>query len=265
VGEAERGLTRQRNVGIRHAKGEIVAFLDDDTVPTTNYFAEILACFQRHPKAVGVGGLITNETSWNVADLEKPPSRRVFRWGEWERRESFRWRLRGLLRLGSPLPPGWMPEFSHGRPAGYPPDNNDYDVEFVMGGASAWKKDIFGLSNFSEYFQGYGLYEDLDFCIRVAQIGRIYLCTRARLEHHHAAGGRPNQFKYGKMVVRNGWFVWRRRWPSPTFTAKVKWWLITLLLAFLRLIDVRNGGIKEAVGRFWGMLTLLYRKPDVKV
>ncbi len=263
VDETERGLTRQRNVGIKHAKGEIIAFLDDDTIPDKDYFKELLACFQRHSDAIGVGGTITNEIEWKPADMEKSPSLGMFRWEKWERRDDFRWRLRKLLKLDSPLPPGWMPSFGHGRPSNYPPDGNDYQVEFVMGGASAWRKSIFDTYQFSTYFYGYGLYEDLDFCIRASRQGVIYLCTPAQLEHHHAPGGRPNQFQYGKMVVRNGWFVWRRRWPNLSFVSKAKWWLITFLLAFLRSIDFRNSGFKESTGRFWGMLTLLYNKPNI--
>lgn len=261
VKEEERGLTRQRNVGIKHASGEIIAFLDDDTVPDINYFAEILACFQRYPEAVGIGGLITNETSWSPANLEKPPSLGIFRWGEWERREDFRWRLRKLLRLDSPLLPGWMPSFGHGRSGNYPPDDNDYQVELVMGGASAWRNKIFNVYQFSTHFEGYGLYEDLDFCIRASRTGSIYLCTSARLEHHHASGGRPNQFRYGMMVVRNGWFVWRRRWRNPSTKDRIKWWTITFLLMLFRLFDLRDGGIIEALGRIWGMSTVFLHSP----
>lgn len=261
VQEAERGLTRQRNVGIRHAKGEIIAFLDDDTVPNINYFVEILACFQRHPEAIGVGGLITNETNWSPANLEKPPSLGIFRWKQWERREDFRWRLRKLLKLDSPLPPGWMPPFGHGRSGNYPPDDNDYQVEAIIGAAFAWRNKVFNVYQFSTYFEGYGLYEDLDFCIAALQEGSIYLCTRAQLEHHHASGGRPNQFRYGMMVVRNGWFVWRRRWRNPSTKDRIKWWTITFLLMLIRFFDFRDGGITEALGRIWGMTTVFLHSP----
>jgi hypothetical protein len=35
------------------------------------------------------------------------------------------------------------------------------------------------------------------------------LNTAAQLHHYHDVQGRPNQYQYGKMVVRNGWYVWR--------------------------------------------------------
>lgn len=263
---AERGLTRQRNYGIARATGEVVAFLDDDTILEPAYFAEVLACFDRHPEAAGVGGYITNGSGWTRSTAAASDRLATYRWEGWEKRDDFRHRLRKLLQLDSPLPPGWMPPFGHGRSVNYPPTGNDYKVEFVMGGASAWRAEVFRRQHFSTYFEGYGLYEDLDFCVRVAREAALFLCTRARLAHYHASGGRPNQFRYGQMVVQNGWFVWRRRWPTPEFSQRLRWWAITLLLTICRFADVlriRGGwqALTEAVGRLIGMVQVLYAPP----
>jgi GT2 family glycosyltransferase len=267
VGKEERGLTRQRNYGITRSQGDLIAFLDDDTIPEADYFAELGACFDRHPDTVGVGGYIDNEVHWDRVGPESPRSTGVFRASEWQRREDYRWRLRKLLRLASPLSPGWMPSSGHARPIGFlPPDGNDYEVEFVMGGASAWRRAIFERQQFSTYFEGYGLYEDLDFCIRASRAGTLHVCTRARLAHEHAPGARPKSFHYGEMVIRNGWFVWRRRWPEPSFPDRLRWWATTALLSWCRLGDavrgpLRGAALAEAMGRFWGMTKLLASAP----
>jgi GT2 family glycosyltransferase len=256
-----RGLTRQRNYGIARVTGEIVAFLDDDTAPRHNYFEEILACFSRHPDAAGVGGYIAGEIGW-VQDEASSDTFDTFRWQGWTRREDYRWRLRRMLGLGGSLPPGWMPPSGHGRPVSFlPPDGNDYPVEFIMGGASAWRRSALDDHQFGEYFDGYGLYEDLDFCIRVSRASPLFLCSQAQLEHHHDPAARPHAFRYGTMVVRNGWYVWRQRWPSPSAVDRVKWWLTTTLLAACRAGDVVRGprrldAVREALGRFWGMVSL---------
>lgn len=258
-----RGLTRQRNFGIARTKGEIIAFLDDDTVPESIYFEKILACFERHPEAIGIGGCIANEVRWQRVNGQSRAPVSIFRWGEWERREDYRWRLRKLLGLASSLPPGWMPPSGHGRSIGFlPPDGEDHRVEFLMGGASAWRRDTFHRHQFSPYFEGYGLYEDLDFCIRASRDGPLYLCTRARLAHYHAPSGRPNYFKYGEMVVRNGWYVWRKRWPNPAWPDRVRWWATTLLLLLCRLGDTTRGSNRiqtfaDAMGRIWGILIVI--------
>ncbi|HVG31093.1 MAG TPA: glycosyltransferase [Pyrinomonadaceae bacterium] len=268
VPPAERGLTRQRNYGVARARGSLVSFLDDDTVPAPDYFAETLACFARHDSACGVGGFITNEVEWRRrADADGRARSSVFRWGGWERREAYRWRLRKFLGLASESPPGWMPPAGHGRPVGYlPPDGEDYRVEFFMGCGFTFRREVFARHRFSRYFEGYGLYEDMDFCVRAARDAPLYLSTRARLAHYHAPAGRPSRFRYGRMVVLNGWFVWRRRHAHPSLSSRARWWATTALLAACQLADAARGPerrqqLTEALGRASGMATLLLSKP----
>lgn len=266
VSQEDRGLTRQRNHGIQRARCSIVAFLDDDTVPEPAYFEEIRACFRRHPGAGGIGGYIAGPR-WHRVDRQSRPAPGVFRCGEWERREDYRWRMRKLLRLDSDSPPGWMPRSGHGRAVTFlPPDAKDHQVEFVFGGASAWRHEILEAHWFSTFFQGYGLYEDLSFSLGVSRTASLYVCTAARLAHLHDEGGRPDSFRYGRMVVRNGWYVWRQRWPRPSARDRIRWWSITLLLILFRLVDARNGGVlrsvEEALGRLIGAAFLLIDPPS---
>jgi GT2 family glycosyltransferase len=263
-----RGLTRQRNFGIARADGDIIAFLDDDTIPEVEYFTELLSCFSRHPGALGIGGYITNEVEWRQVNGHKSgPRSSVFRWEGWERREDYRWRARKLFGLAGLTPPGHMPASGHGRSVSFlPHDGQDYKVEFAMGGAFAWKSEVLKRHQFSQYFEGYGLYEDLDFCIRASRDGPLYLCTRARLAHYHAPLGRPNHFRYGEMVVRNGWYVWKKRWPGPHWADRARWWATTILLISCRTADILRGrawkqALADASGRIWGIATLLWDKP----
>ncbi len=266
VDDRDRGLTRQRNFGIERAGGAIIAFLDDDTVLEPQYLEAIVDCFERHPEAAGVGGYISNEVEWTRTGTRTSSLDR-FCWEGWERREDYRWRVRRVLGLAPACPPGSIPPSGHGRPVGFlPPDGNDYQVEFFMGGASAWRREVFDRRRFSLYFDGYGLYEDLDFCLRVSREHPLYVCTRARLEHHHAATGRPAAFQYGAMVVRNGWYVWRRRWATPAWADRLRWWTVTVLLTASRAWDSLRGPDRdhaalEALGRLWGIGLVLLNPP----
>lgn len=265
---AERGLTKQRNSGIRLASKDsaVICFLDDDTVLEPNYFEQLLYTYEVHPEALGVGGYIVNEVAW-----EKTTSGKIyideFYFDGWKRKEGSRFVLRKRLGLDANVPPAHFPEFGHGRSVSFlPPSGKIYEVEQFMGGVSSFKKSVFDTFSFSTYFEGYGLYEDADFTFRLSEAGKLFVNTAARLNHYHEAGGRPNHFLYGKMVVRNGWYVWRVKHPQPALKNRFKWHLITLLLMFVRLTNVikgsdKNGALKEFSGRFWAWVSLFYSKP----
>jgi len=134
---------------------------------------------------------------------------------------------------------------------------------------SSFRKEVFDRFSFSEYFEGYGLYEDADFTLRLAKTGNLYLNTAAQLHHYHDDSGRPNKYNYGKMVVRNGWYVWRVKNPKPSASARFKWHAITLLLTGVRLLNVlttskRKEALTEALGRMAGWIGLFFNKPKAR-
>ena len=272
VTEKDRGLTKQRNYGINQVAqtSKIVCFLDDDIVLTKNYFYNLINTYNVFPNALGVGGYITNETHWQKVIPPYKPNINQFYYDEYVRSEPLRFKLHKILGLDSNVLPGFSPMFSHGRSVGFlPPSNKIYEVEQLMGGVSSIKKDIFETMSFSTYFEGYGLYEDADFSIRLAQKGNLYLNTAAQLEHHHDGAGRPNKYQYGKMVVRNGWYVWRVKNPKPKFTDRLKWHIITVLLIIIRATNSINSNKKqealtETLGRISGWFSLLINKPRIK-
>lgn len=162
-----------------------------------------------------------------------------------------------------------MPEFSHGFSTGFlPPSGKVYPVEFFMGGVSSYKKDLFERIEFSVFFEGYGLYEDMDFCLRAAGIGKLYVNTSACCYHFHDESGRPDQERYGKMVVRNGHYVWKLKYPNPPIVAIIKWNLITFTLLLIRfknyILDGELGAGKDALGRLKTWILLPFKSKNLK-
>lgn len=265
----DRGLTKQRNFGIDKVSEDIdvVCFLDDDIILEKPYFKNLINTYKEYPDAGGVGGYILNEVNWRVLNKDEKPIYDEFEIDGYVRSLGSRNVLRKRLGLLSDQPPCIMPEFSNGFSVGsLPPNNKTYKAEYFMGGVSSFKKKVVDTIKFSEYFEGYGLYEDLEYCLRVSKSYQLYVNTSATLYHYHEDGGRPNKYAYGKMVVRNGWYVWRTKFKKPSFIARVKWNAIVLLLMTIRFSNCIRGNKKkealtEALGRKMGWISLIFNKP----
>jgi|GEM_PF-3055018 len=58
--QSKAGIAIQRNLGLEHARGEIISFIDDDAVPEPDYCVEVLRAFADQPTVVGITGVQTN-------------------------------------------------------------------------------------------------------------------------------------------------------------------------------------------------------------
>ncbi|WP_027126483.1 glycosyltransferase family 2 protein [Gelidibacter mesophilus] len=260
------GLTKQRNYGISKVdqQSEVICFLDDDTILEVDYFEQMVNTYDCYPNALGVGGYITNEVEWQKTEGNNTSKR--FYYDGWMRSEPLRFRVRHWFGLHPDTPPCYLPTFSHGRSVSFlPPSGKIYPAELFMGGVSSYKRSVFDSLSFSTYFEGYGLYEDADFCLRLAKKGALYVNTAARLEHHHDQLGRPNKYHYGKMVIRNGWYIWRVKYSDPSWKALLKWHLTAILLLKLTFLGVltqkdKMGAFNEGLGRCVGWWSLFFNK-----
>lgn len=266
----DRGLTRQRNYGVKKAgkNMDVICFLDDDIILEEDYFQNLINTYYEFPDAIGVGGYILDEVKWERKQIS--PMYAEYKIDGWTRKLGSRNLLRKRLGLLSTKPPGIMPDFSNGLSTGFlPPSGKVYPVDYFMGGVASYKKGLLEKIGFSKYFEGYGLYEDMDFCLRASRHGQLYVNTAAQVHHYHEEAGRPNSFKYGKMVVRNGWYVWRVKNPNPSLTARFKWMAVAVLLLGVRCGNILSSTKKkevlfECLGRKAGLISLIFQKPVPK-
>lgn len=154
---AERGLTRQRMVGV-HAlrpETEVVHFVDDDVALEAGYFAAVESQL-KEPGILGAGGLITNLEPHNP------------------------WWLRRLFLLDSKRPAVVLPSginvltFSAEDPV---------EAQWLSGCAMSYRREILEMLTFDTRMEGYSLGEDVDFSFRVHELGRLVVTPEARLAH----------------------------------------------------------------------------------
>jgi glycosyltransferase involved in cell wall biosynthesis len=273
VDKKDRGLTKQRNYGISKVSDsiDIVCFLDDDIVLTKTYFKNLINTYSKYPDVGGVGGRIIGDVKWRKLKSDERPNYNDFEIDGYIRDLGSRNIIRKKLGLLSSLPPCFMPKFSNGFSVGnLPPNKKVYKAEYFMGGVSSFKKQIVASIKFSNYFEGYGLYEDLEYCLRVSKKYRLFVNTGAELYHYHEESGRPNKYTYGKMVLRNGWYVWRVKYPSPSVKSRFKWNMIAFLLTIIRFSNILTSKNKvavftESIGRTVGWCSLLFNKPKIEI
>lgn len=58
VFEAKLGLSYARNTGLKMAKGEYIAYLDDDAIANKDWLSQILTSFEKNPSYGAIGGRI---------------------------------------------------------------------------------------------------------------------------------------------------------------------------------------------------------------
>jgi glycosyltransferase involved in cell wall biosynthesis len=85
--KSQKGLTRQRNVGLAEAKGDLICFLDDDVSVAPDFLEKVVDIFLK-PEAASVGGL----TGYDPLNYSS--------------QVTARWRLKKLLGAIPSLDPG---------------------------------------------------------------------------------------------------------------------------------------------------------------
>ena len=150
---AERGLPNARNVGVGLATGDVVLFLDDDSIPDPDlvrYHAEAYA----DREVGGVGGRVQGGYDSGGSSIGK------FRESDGKVVRNFG----GTTRC---------------------------EVDHLPGGNMSFRRDVFGrVGGFDKTYGGSSIGEETDFCLRARRAGvRLVFEPRASLEHLHLPTG----------------------------------------------------------------------------
>jgi GT2 family glycosyltransferase len=111
--EAKPGLSNARNIGLSRARGEVIAYLDDDTVAAPGWAGALLAAFDAFgPEVAVVGGkvvplFLSERPAWlsdklmaHLSMVDLGSQRRVLRAGEWVVGANIAYRTEALRQIG---------------------------------------------------------------------------------------------------------------------------------------------------------------------
>jgi GT2 family glycosyltransferase len=231
---SEPSLTKQRNVGIDRASGDVIVFLDDDVTLPHDLFAKL----QRAYDADDVVGA----TGW-VVEPHAPPRRGG--------PSSF---ARRLLLPGSRRRPGRFTRY------GYPHYvvvmDGPADVEFMPGCFMSARRQDAAEVRFDEHLGAYALAEDEDFSYRLSRRGRVVYLPDVVVVHEKLGFRSHDSRALGRLVVKNRAYLFRKNFPQ-TRRARVQFGLLLGMLVGHRLV---NREWRGAVGVLEGTLDLVRRR-----
>jgi len=208
---SEPGLTRQRNVGMGRATGDVLVFFDDDVEVDPQVFRVLMHVYEDR-SIVGSTGRVTEPGSDRIVGKHSP--------------------IRRLLPGG-----GVDGRFTrYGYPRRLVDTDTPRDIEFLYGSFMTVRSEVARAVRFDENLPGYGLAEDEDFSYRVSRFGRIRYVPEAELFHAKAGHGSRDPRAFGRQVVVNRAYLFRKNFIR-TPLARMQFGLLVLLLLLHRAVN----------------------------
>jgi GT2 family glycosyltransferase len=220
--KCEPGLTRQRNRGVELAAGEVVHFIDDDSIVEPDYFQQISRVFTDDAVNIvgGVGGCLVGDSEPNralpkrVFLLEGAPGQ-ILRSGKNTKLVGFTGRQR---------------------------------VDWLPGCGMSYRREVLEQCRFDEALAGYAMGEDVDFSLEVRAHGWCLIRTsEARLQHRSSEANRMDVAELYRTELVNR----HRRVTRTTLggSAVAFWWSVfgQMLLAIPQSLRGTSAQVYRAI------------------
>jgi len=243
------GTAVQRNIGIDAAKGDYVAFVDDDIRLEPDFLKRIVETFQEDTETQvgGVAGYVTNQ---HLDPATSP-----------------RWRLYRKLGLFTTYEPGRY-DYHVGYPINrylQPPHDGLREIDFMGAGCSVWRAEVFrrGL-RFDEFFSGFGVLEDAHLALQAKRNWKLLEHGKARCSHLKAQSSRESGFSVGRKSAVNYRYVFVDIVPSRSTRQELRFWLVQLVDFGSAVAACFRGGGRRTLGFVFGKFVGLFQAAMVR-
>jgi len=228
-------LTRQKNEGLKHLNDDItlVAYLDDDIELEQDAILELLIFWENNSNNLG-------GTSFNIINISPKKPFITF--------------IRKIFNIESDISGKVL---GSGFCTGLYPADSDFYCEWLCGGATVWRREIFESFHFDEWFAGWAYHEDADFSYRVAKRYRLATIHAAKVTHNPPPFNQEKQKHLGKMAVINRYYFVAK---NHELSILLFYWASCgeIIINIMQSIRDRNcGGIQTAMGNISGIYHII--------
>jgi glycosyltransferase involved in cell wall biosynthesis len=171
------GLPMARNVGYSACTTDIICYLDDDTTPAADYLANVEQGLKVFPEWDGICGKLSDGE--RVIRLRRLAGA-CFRLG------IFRDDRAGLAMLAAPR-----------------------SARLLPGAACCFRRRVLERFRFDETLIGYGLGEDIEFCLSAGKAFRFGAYPAALVHHRRSSAGRPDPLAVRTMARSSARRLWQ--------------------------------------------------------
>jgi glycosyltransferase involved in cell wall biosynthesis len=213
---SEPGISRQRNVGLRHVESPVVLFPDDDALWFPDFAESVMRVYERDEEGLigAVGGVESRIPPDGLLPGVKAPSDglnvHIPRFVEqtldlFERRffpDPFfsEARVCGVCRSA----PAWLEQ------------EDASGAHTITGFRMSFRTDLIKRIGFDEVLGRYALFEDHDACMGVLASHCIVTANRARVFHHRLPQQRADGVELGVMHVLNRAYILSKHAPAAS-------------------------------------------------
>lgn len=242
-------LQRCRGIDVLRASGaSLICMLDDDVTLSPDFLAETVG-FLSSADGAAYGGV----SGYDVQG-----------WGQGFERLEVLYNRIGLF--DGPLEPGrWLRCGRFLELGRLQPFHGVRDVQFVPGGHTVWRSEVFDTFQPARDLRGYALLEDKHLSLRVGSRFKLGVLGHALVWHDRASGGRPRPIAMAFTRTRREALLLRDCDPHPTlrrYAAFVGFTAIDLAVrAVVRLVRGRWSMLPDLAGSIGGWITCVLRPP----
>jgi GT2 family glycosyltransferase len=231
---------RQRNAGFKAVSPEtdLIGFLDDDVILEKTALERMMAFWEEAtPAVVGAGFSMINHPQLAAAKMKSTLLAEIY--GLYSAKRG------RVLRSGFQTMIGEV--------------DKTIEVQWLPTGAAVWRRPIFELYQFDEWFSAYSYLEDLDFSYRAGKSGRLAVVSDARYFHMTSPSGREGSYAFGQREILNRLYFVRKH-PELSISRCGVALILRMLMSFF--LYVKKGDarfLQRLLGNIAGFRTALFQ------